>query len=241
MNKEIEKMLKYQEVDMKLYLLDKKLKNADETKKWMDATSRKKEFKDEYVNVDRDINNEMASINKATEDFNSLMAEANDLENSITENSTIEQIDFFLKKIDDILKKIKDVEIIASESKRNLEKLTETADKDLRQIVKYTQQISEFKPIVEELTKKTKAEAKKIMVLLNDVTAKQGIDTNSKLFKAYTAKKKHKMPVFVELNGNNCGGCGVDVATYVVDTAKKQGYAECPNCGRIMYYNGDNK
>ena len=151
MNAYIAMMLKYQEVDMRVYRLDKKLKNAEETKKWLDATQKKKEFRDDYVNVDREMASEMASITKASEDFNALMAEVNDLESMITDKSSIDEIDYFLKKIDDIMKKIKDVEAIATDSKKALERLTEVADNDLKQIVKCNQIIAEFKPAVEKL------------------------------------------------------------------------------------------
>ena len=235
MNKDIEKMLKYQEVDMRLYILDKKLKNADETKKWMEATSLRKSLRDDFVGADRDMDSEVASINKAAEDFESLLLETNDLENSIGDQANIEQIDYYLKKIDDLLKKIKDVENVGADSKRELEKLNESAENCLKQIVKCSQVIAKYKPQVEELKKEMLVEAKNIKAELDSIVKSENIDTTSKVYEVYKACSKRKMPVFVELNDRNCGGCGVEMSNNTLIKAEHDGYVECPNCGRIMY------
>lgn len=52
----------------------------------------------------------------------------------------------------------------------------------------------------------------------------------------YKAKTEAKVfPVLVQLRGNSCGGCGMELSTIVIGNIKKTGYADCEHCRKIVY------
>lgn len=128
MNKEIAKMLKYQEVDMKLYQLERKLKNSEDAKALMASSAKRKELRENLLNVNREASDLMKSIEKNEEEFNIYIAQFGELENNLNDNITIEEIEFYLKKIDSVVKKIEKLENLTLELKRKLEDLRKNAD-----------------------------------------------------------------------------------------------------------------
>jgi len=62
----------------------------------------------------------------------------------------------------------------------------------------------------------------------------KGID--AEILTKYKAKTTAKIfPVLVPLRGNSCGGCGMELSTVVVGDIKKQSYADCEHCRKIVY------
>jgi len=64
-----------------------------------------------------------------------------------------------------------------------------------------------------------------------------GESIDPKLFEKYRAlRASKKMPACVPIQDGNCLGCGMNIQIEVEKKLTKEGdWAECPNCGRIVY------
>ncbi len=239
MNKEIAKMLKYQEVDMKLYQLERKLKNSEDAKALMASSAKRKELRENLLNVNREASDLMKSIEKNEEEFNIYIAQFGELENNLNDNITIEEIEFYLKKIDSVVKKIEKLENLTLELKRKLEDLRKNADGMMKESMRCAQIVKEKKPLVEKMKEDLMKDAKEYNDRLKAIVKEQNISSEDKVFKRYKEVKTRRMPVFVEVTKNgkdfSCSGYGVEIPLGISDEATNNGYAECPNCGRILY------
>lgn len=239
MNKEIAKMLKYQEVDMKLYQLERKLKNSEDAKALMSSSAKRKELKENLLNINRETGDVMKSIEKNDEEYNTYLAQFGELESNLNDNITIEEIDFYLKKIDAVIKKMEKLESLTLELKKKLEELRKSADSMMKESMRCAQIVKDKKPLVEKMKEELMKDAKEYNDRLKAIIKEQGISSDDKVFQRYKEVKTRRMPVFVEVTKNgkdfSCSGCGVEIPLGISDEATNNGFAECPNCGRILY------
>ncbi|MDD4816083.1 MAG: C4-type zinc ribbon domain-containing protein [Clostridia bacterium] len=58
-----------------------------------------------------------------------------------------------------------------------------------------------------------------------------------KVLNRYKAKRQDKLfPIFVAVNSNSCGGCMMELPSGQIEKLKKDGFLECENCNRIIYF-----
>ena len=55
------------------------------------------------------------------------------------------------------------------------------------------------------------------------------------LLHKYMALKKNKIVPTAPIQDSRCGGCHMEMPSFTVSNAVKNGYCECENCGRIVY------
>ena len=55
------------------------------------------------------------------------------------------------------------------------------------------------------------------------------------LLHKYMALKKNKIVPTAPIQNSRCGGCHMEMPSFTVSNASKNGYCECENCGRIVY------
>jgi len=87
---------------------------------------------------------------------------------------------------------------------------------------KFNKQTEEIQPQIDKL-------------VLDLKTMEKGIDTN--LLSKYKVRRQDKIfPIFVAVNSNSCGGCMMELASGQIEKLKKDGFLECENCHRIIYF-----
>lgn len=95
---------------------------------------------------------------------------------------------------------------------------------------KYT----EHKQVYDSLLKQKEPEIAAIKKELE--TLEKGIEP--KLLTKYKQLRADRLfPAFVKLIDKSCGGCRMELSAAEVEKVKNNGYMECDNCHRIIYFN----
>ena len=93
---------------------------------------------------------------------------------------------------------------------------------------------NENKQIYDSLLKQKEPEINQIKKDLLEL--EKNID--GKILAKYKQLRADKIfPVFVKLFDKSCGGCRMELSAAEVEKVKAQGYMECDNCHRIIYFN----
>ena len=93
---------------------------------------------------------------------------------------------------------------------------------------------NEHKQAYDNLLKSKEPEITKIKSDLSKLES--GIEP--KLLNKYKQLRSDKLyPAFVRLIDKSCGGCRMELSAAEIEKVKNNGYMECDNCHRIIYFN----
>ena len=82
---------------------------------------------------------------------------------------------------------------------------------------------------------KIKQEAKPEIDRLKAIRDEKAAAVDKVLFDKYQKLKANKIVPTAPLQNSRCGGCHMEMPSFTVSNAVKNGYCECENCGRITY------
>jgi len=234
----IEKLLKYQELDMQRLEIESNFSALPESKTFNDCKSRLKLAQANVIKLNNDaeemirnIENLIAQYDKA----NLALAEAEEYANHISDKKGAE---YYAKNVDAILATInqlsKDISNLISkigDSKTQYEKTIEIgseAKKKGKEIEpKYLEQLSIVKKQINGIIDQMK-------VLAKDIEPDKLESYNS--LRQRTTKK-----IVVALKGKNCGGCYTELASANLEKLNSFGsIIVCPNCNKLVFKEKNN-
>lgn len=228
----IQKILEYQAKDAEIHKLEQQLKKhkdneaIDKVKKLgkeSQATSMSLESEAEatiaeYNKVKKAFDNAMKKLKTYTEVDVSTLSESACKEkvNQVNEISTL--LNSLEKKTLALADKIN--LILGEFNKAKKQYLTARAT--------HAKLKEKYKILSDELT----PEIKKLSEELKSFEP----DLNPKFLSRYKEIRKDVFPVLVPLKNNSCGRCGVELPYAQIEKIKNDGFLECENCHRIIYF-----
>lgn len=233
---DISKIIEYQKKDAELFKIENQLAKSEYKKNYQDMISvvKKAQEKSSYLeNQAGLILKEFNMLNKTFEE-NNLNVEK--LANKNLSKLSDNEFDNLTKTIGALTNNLNILEkkILQIAEKLNVS-LNEfdVAKKNYGVAkAKYTENKKKY----DELVASKQPETEKIKSEL--LAMEKSID--AKLLAKYKQNRQDKIfPVFAPLSNRSCGVCMLELSSVEVDKVKNQGYLECENCHRIIYF--DNK
>ena len=225
---ELEKILRYQKIDMQVYKIEKdylQMKEIENMKRILKTYAGKN---NDLKQLESNLNDAFVEVKDLSDKIDALVAEKLQKVNldDLIDEQTLNEMFKLISKYDE--------EVVA---------LTKQADKAIKAISDIN---FENKRLNDEITSLNKEYAlnenmkKKKEAEMAETLRPLSVELNTfdkATFEKYSAlRKARRMPAFVPYLDGNCGACGMDVKIEVDKKLLKVGdVAECPHCGRIIY------
>ena len=230
MTEQIKNLLAYQQADLAVDAAEKTVKTSDERKKatimkqrYELAVEERKKLLAKKDKMEKEIElmaseveklNGLAQINRAqdapedTEAIKKLIADIDKLLNS-------------LRKAEG---KLKEINIAVETDEKKINEYAAVANKA-------RDEFNVNKEAYEKLLEKAKPEIDRCKAEREQLKAA----VEPALLHKYMSLKKNKIVPTAPIHDSRCGGCHMEMPSFTVSNAAKNGYCECENCGRIVY------
>lgn len=229
------KLYEFQKSDLELYNLENTIKKSESRKKLLSSKNTLLEGQKTAQTYEKDIEEKKLEIESVIADYDSLSAQVSGL---VSESASVESpedakemkkkaeslngkirkaqagIIDGLNKVKDIQKKYHDLMVVLQNAKKEFIESKET----------HTKEIEASQGKIDELKATVEAGEKSL---------------DKALYEVYKNKKQNCVPVVVKVNDKDrqCGGCFMELASSVFESAKGQSdIVECENCGRILLF-----
>jgi len=230
---DIKKILDYQTIDFEIIKLERTLNESAD-----------KKMLDNLVDLVKESQNTSAMLEKEAEET---LLQYNNMKKNYEENIKIYET-LNRKELDKLTEtEINEVMKLANNISTNLnimeKKLLQQADK-INSILaefdntkkRYNAARDKHKLHKEEFNKQLETIQPQIDSLLSKLKFMEKT-IEPKLLNKYKIKRQDKLfPIFVAVNSNSCGGCMMELPSAQIEKLKKDGFLECENCNRIIYF-----
>lgn len=229
----IEKMLKYQDADMRLIKLQNELKNSESAKKMFYYQGEAKKSIDALTSMNDLAKSNMDSFAKYKSKYDEICKQIDEISSEILEENDEKQLEYYSKQLEKLSQSIEDLEKDWSRIKKELSDAGYRFPKEYEQAGKFSASSRKYAEEVNNLKKTMSSNANSIMKELNAMEP----TLDKELLDKYKKIRASKRPVFVPfVKPNTCGGCGMEVAQDVINKLSEGRKIQyCPNCGRIIY------
>lgn len=229
----IDKILQYQEFDMKYIKLENELKSSQEGKKVMAYKQAGQQSYDNLTRMNEVAEHTMDNIKKSMASLEETSKQIDEIINSDLKDCDEKQLDYFAKQLEKLEQKLEELETQINRGNKELTDINNNQKKEFEQAAKAAKGYRMASEAFNELKKKMSVEASALMKEMKAISA----DIAPALMERYQKVRANKrVPVFVPLvQPNGCGGCGMEVASDVLNKLHENKIQECPNCGRLIY------
>lgn len=230
----IEKILKYQEVDMKLFKLENELKTSEPAKKMMFYQNATKQSYDTLTRLNESAEVVMENIKKSMSALANIDKQIEEIATGDLPDCDEKQLDYFAKQLEKLDQQADELEREISRANKDLSETNSKYKKEYEQAGKSSKSYRASTEEFNNLKKEKSVEAAEILRELKDLEK----DINTMLLEKYKkVKANKKRPVFVPfIKPCSCGGCGMEIASDIIDKLSEGlKIQDCPNCGRIIY------
>lgn len=230
MTEQIKNLLAYQEADLAVDAAEKAVKGSAERKK---ATVMKQRYelaveeRKKLIARKEKIEKEIGVLAGDVEKLTGLAAidRAQDApEDTEAIKKLVMDIDKLLNSLRKIESKLKDVNIAVETDEKKINEYAAVANKA-------REEFNINKGAYEKLLEGAKPEIEKCKAAREQL--KGAVEAS--LLHKYLMLKKNKIVPTAPIQNSRCGGCHMEMPSFTVSNATKNGYCECENCGRIVY------
>lgn len=229
---QLQAILKYQEIDGKLFKLERELAGSEERK--------------EYVKLKKFLETALEKLDSLDVKAASLKAEAIELSKSylkaeelLSDFDTLDElvsggadITFYKKKAQSLSEQMKKFKADLNRLTASIKETDEEYQKLKKQVISAQKKYAEASEKYKQVKASREEEKKQIEAEL----AKEGKKVPEELLERYKIKRKEKIfPVVGELAGNRCPYCSMEPPLAARSKLTGGGTIECDNCHRIIF------
>ncbi len=225
-------ILKYQEVDKKLYALERELASSEERKEYVKARKFMESAPERLEALDTkavSLKARAAELMQKYAQAEETLADFEHLDELVEEGA---DISFYKKKAQVLMDKMRKIkqDLVALIEEINA---TDVEYKKLKkQVIAMQEQYKEAKKKYEEIKGAREEERAAIEGELKTIAK----DIPPEWLEKYKMKRKEKVfPVYVCVQASRCSYCGVELPVVAVNKLKGDLTIECDNCHRIIY------
>ena len=231
---QLQAILKYQEIDKKLFALERELANSAERKeyvkmkKWMESATEKMDA------LDAKAASLKAEAVELTKKYLATEATLKDFENldELVEGGA--DVSFYKKKAQSLMEKMKKIRAELNALEATIKATSEEYQKLKKQASVGNEKYMAAKAAY--ATKKAEMEEKSADIKKALAEAANGID--EQLFATYQTKRKEKIfPVFGQIYEKRCPFCSMEPPIAAINKLSGGAMIECDHCHRIIYDN----
>ncbi len=230
-----DKILEYQKIDQELINLENLVAKSEERNKYILAKNRLDSATETIKKLTKEASELLGGYEAMKSKIDSLKAEIDGFDGILEEVQDVQEAEHYLKMIAAILDKITLLEKNANADAQKIDKINDEYNKTWQQGVKATEGFKKAKAEFDAYRAQYQPTVVALKAQLDEIrenVPKELMDVYSSL------RAQKKMPAFIEYDAQkgNCGGCYMSIANDIKSKLRTPGsYAECQNCGRIMY------
>ncbi len=231
---QLQAILHYQEIDAKLYKIERELAGSEErkeyakVKKFLDTAPEKLdalEVKAKALRAEADsLTKKYAQAEETLKDFENV-------DELVTDGADVA---FYKKKAQSIVEKLKKLKADLNALIANVK----ATDEEYQKLKKQVLSIEKKAPDIYKKYKELKAEKDVEKKPFEEELAKLAKELSPEILEIYKTKRKEKIfPVVGQLQGNRCPYCSMDLPIAARSKLSGGGWIECENhiCSRILF------
>ena len=227
----VQAILNYQEIDTKLYKLERELAGSEErkeyvkVKKFLEAAPEKLDSLEVKATA---LKTEATEISKKYAQTEETLKDFEHLDELVTGGADIA---FYKKKAQSIVEQLKKLKADLATLTANIKSVDAEYQKLKKQVIAMQKQYAEASEKYKELKASKDGEKKAIEAELQKIAKEVSPD----LLTLYLTKRKEKIfPVVGELTSNRCPYCSMEPPIAARNKLTGGGTIECDNCHRII-------
>jgi predicted nucleic acid-binding Zn-ribbon protein len=231
----IEKILEYQNLDTQIKKLEEALENNADQKAMNSLKKVVQETQSISANLEKEAEKTIAEFNKMKKNYSEATSALERLDQSQTNNYTEKQCAECVKQLNNIANFLASLEKVMRQTAEKINSILVEYDAAKKNYEIAKRKHASHKQNLETLKEKIQPQLESLQKDLAKM--EQGLE--DKFIKKYKTKRQDKIfPVVVQLRGNACGGCGMELPSAQIEKLKKDGFLECENerCHRIIYF-----
>ncbi len=229
---QLQAILKYQEVDQKLYKLERELAGSEERKeyvkikKFLEGAPEKLDSLEVKATA---LKTEAVELTKKYLETEENLKEFDHLEELITGGA---DISFYQKKAQSIVDQLKKIKADLNALTENIKATDAEYQKLKKQVISAQKQYGEVSEKYKAVKTARDAERKEIEAELAGLAS----DVPAAMMEVYQTKRKERIfPVVGELTGNRCPYCSMEPPLAARNKLTGGGTIECDNCHRLIF------
>lgn len=229
----IDELLKYQEADGKLRAIEQEIASTDERKKYMTARKFLEKAPEKLEALDARATEFKRMFERLEQKYSEIADTIKDYEN--LDEMVDEQggeIAFYKKNAAAISDSLKSLKAEINKLVQQIEKTSAEYAAAKKQTIAMQKQYKEYK---EKYSAVKESHAQEVAAVEAEL-AKLSKDVPADTLAKYKAKRKEKVfPVVVEVSGNRCPQCGMELSIAEISKLADGNFIECDSCRRILF------
>lgn len=230
-----QEILNYQKKEKELIDLERSLSQSDERRKLVKAKNFLSDVDKNIKDMDdkaQTLNANFASLKAKIEKLSAELEEYNALLNKSADEA---EINYFVKKVAKLDDELSSAENEAAKIIADVKALLISFDDYKKKVRSAKDEFEEYKTKYDTLKKSRQSDFDKIRGELSEI--EKTIPSSDKdVFAMYKKVRERKIyPAIVAANGNNCGGCRMELSMNMMSKLNEKHIIECEECGRIIY------
>lgn len=237
MDKNLDTLLKYQELDIKLRRALDTLERSDANKKMEQARAEFNNAKKIVMDTEKEAESVVGGFEETISQIKELSAKVSELELIIENAESDSDIINLAEALENLKTKIVVAEKKLAECKQSSERLVKNYQDANTVGLKMKGLYNNSKASYSELVKASEPEISALKKQLKELEEHIDPDTMAK-YKAITADNKY--PAYVEVHVGDgdvysCTGCGLQLSRKNMSVLNENGFCTCETCRRIIY------
>ena len=229
----IDELLQYQEADGKLRAIEQEIASTEERKKYMTARKFLEKAPEKLEALDARASEFKIMFERLEKKYAEIADTIKDYENldeMIDEQGG--EIAFYKKNAAAISENLKNLKTEINKLVAQIEKTSAEYAAAKKQTIAMQRQYKEYK---EKYAAVKEARAAEISAAEEEL-AKLAKEVPAETLAKYKAKRKEKVfPVVVEVTGNRCPQCGMELSIAEISKLTDGNFIECDSCRRILF------
>lgn len=228
----IEQILNYQSLDAKKIKLEKEIENNENKRQANLMIKFVKDASAKSVNLNKEAAKLTKELNKLKEVQKKGFAVVEKYSKQKLDKLSLDEISALEQRVGRASGQLKELETRLIEHSKKINNVLTDFETTKKKVMLARQKHKENKEAYDNFLKEQEPKLKDMEKELKGLEK----DLNKELLTKYKGLRKDGIfPVVVILNGNNCGGCGVGLASGTLAKIKAEGQVQCENCRRIIY------
>ena len=228
----LQAILKYQEIDRRLFKLDNELAESEERKKYAKLRKFLKTAPEKLDALEPKaaaLSSEAQALTKKYEEVSATLGDFDNLDELIEGGA---DVSFYKKKAQSIVENLKKVKADLIALQNSIKETADEYQKLKKQVISAQKQYAEAEESYKAVENSQKDERTAILKELAE--AEKAVD--KALLARYQTKRKEKIfPVVGELTGNRCPFCSMEPPLAARSKLTGGGSIECDNCHRLIF------
>jgi uncharacterized protein len=231
----IQLLWEYQQIDLQMANVEKKLRGSPTRKKLMQARDYIVDSQNLMKKMEADTGELRISYDSVRQRYDALVAELDSLMAYIADSDK----DTSMQELERMRKEAAEIQASLNKQERELQQIIErigkieaNVNKIAANVPKARKDYTELKEVYDKEAAENTAEKAPFTQKLQALEAKM----DAKLLQRYTNIKKTRANPLAPLRNNRCSGCNMELPSVALKQVVEGGAVlECENCGRLLF------